>query len=259
MNGVLLLFRPTPDPTYRRSEFTPTAGLCAEASGQEASSAADKRAAYAEKLRKRTGGLIVDGRIVAGGKATRAPAAHERPADANAEVSGSSGASWHLQPGARDLLTYCDMRNITRLLLPFEVDSDEDAIAQGAQLARALQVADFGHVLSCEEAAATRRGEPSAIVRACATLELQTTANLMLVSDQSAALRAAKSARVFTCFFLKRLPGAPTKLPADFHARGKPATRLLHRAGALRQRQRHEVLQRAHTLLLLRRRVGLEQ
>ena len=65
-----------------------------------------------------------------------------------------------------------------------------------------------------------RRGEPDAIVQACATLELARSSNLMLVSDQSKALRAAKAARVFTCFYLKRLPGAPRSLPADFRADG---------------------------------------
>ena len=34
-------------------------------------------------------------------------------------------------------------------------------------------------------------------------------AAIMIVSDDRAALRAAKTARMFTCFFAKRVPGAP--------------------------------------------------
>ena len=79
-----------------------------------------------------------DGTIVAADKprerqAGSAPLRRdERPPD--------ESVSWHMQPGARELLTYCDMRNVLRLLLPSDVDSDEAAQAQAAQLARALQV-----------------------------------------------------------------------------------------------------------------------
>ena len=197
---------PTPPPTPPPLP-TPSAG----------SSPAEKRAAYAAKLRLRTGGSVLrDGTIVAndspsGGRKTLA--ADERPAD-----STLAGSSWHLQSGAREILTYCDMRGILRALLPFDVDSDEAAIAQGAQLARALQVPEFCHVLSLDDAAATRRGEPSAIVQACAALELDSSSNLMLVSDEKGVLRAARAARTYSCFFVKRLPGAPSRLPADFHA-----------------------------------------
>ena len=38
----------------------------------------------------------------------------------------------------------------------------------------------------------------------------------MLVSDHRATLEAAKSARALTCYFAKRVPGAPTKLPMSY-------------------------------------------
>ena len=180
-----------------------------------ASSPMDKRAAYAAKLRARVGGSIApDGSIVAN-DSSRPLAADERPVD-NSALIGSMG--WHLQPGARDLLTYCDMRNIYRALLPYEVDSDEAALAQAQQLSTALKVPPWHHVLTLEEAAATRRGETSALMRAITQLELGASSNLMLVSDQSAVLRSAKKGEAFSCFFRKALPGAPAKLPADFHA-----------------------------------------
>ena len=155
---------------------------------------------------------------------SRPLAPNERPVDAEA-VAEVAGSSWHLQPGARELLTYCDMRNVYRVLLPYNVDTDEEAQAQALQLTKALQVPPFAHVLSHAEAEATRRAEPSAVVRAITELELSKTSNMMLVSDQSAALRAAKAARSYSCFFVKRLPGAPTKLPADFHAEDIAAVR----------------------------------
>ena len=41
-----------------------------------------------------------------------------------------------MQPGARELLTYCDMRNIGRCLLPMDVGSDAEVQeAQQRQLA----------------------------------------------------------------------------------------------------------------------------
>lgn len=176
---------------------------------QPAASAAEKRAAYAAKLRSRTGGsILTDGTIVSntttpGG--ARPLARHERPAD--------EAASWHMQPGARELLTYCDMRNIYRCLLPADVDSDEAAQAQAARLSKALQVPDFLHVLSLEEAESVRKGEHSAVAATLAALELEKSSNLMIVSDEGPVLKAAKAARVFSCFFIKRLPGAPISRP----------------------------------------------
>ena len=182
-------------------------------------SAADKRAAYAAKLRARTGGsMLADGTIAASDPkpGARVLAPDERPVDPDAPAV--AGMSWHLQPGVRDLLTYCDMRNIYRVLLPYDVEDDEAGYAQAAQLARSLQVPEWHHVLSRDEVAATRRGESAVLAALCGSLELANSSNLMLVSDESAPLRAAKAAGVFSCFFLKRLPGAPTRRPADFYA-----------------------------------------
>ena len=173
---------------------------------------------YAQKLRTRTGGgatMLSDGTVIAA--AGNIAAGGSRPLRRD-ERPDDPSMSWHLQPGVRDLLTYCDMRGIVRALLPWDVDSDEAAAAQGEQLIKSLKIPPFAHVLTLSEIEATRRGEPSAVVRAISTLDLPKTSNLMLVSDQSAALRAAKAARSFTCFYLKRLPGAPKSLPADFHA-----------------------------------------
>ena len=182
-----------------------------------ASSAEEKRAMYAAKLRNRTGGfMLADGTIIAAKKdsvlSTGATALRrdERPDDPS--------MSWHLQPHTRELLTYCDMRGMARVLLPVGVETDEAGITQAANFSRSLKVPEFAHVLSVDEMEATRRGEPSAIVRACSALGLPKSSNIMIVSDQSAVLRAAKAARSFSCFFVKRLPGAPKSLPADFTA-----------------------------------------
>ena len=90
-----------------------------------------------------------------------------------------------MQPGARELLTYCDMRNIYRCLLPAEVDSDEAALAQAARLSNALQVPEFLHVLTLEEADLMRRGETSAIKHVMETLGLSKSSNLMVVRVNS--------------------------------------------------------------------------
>lgn len=155
-------------------------------------SAAEKRSAYADKLRLRVGAsLSKDGTIAATGQ-TKAPTPdHIRP---------PGGLDWHLQPGARDLLTYLDMRGILRVLLPSpDADSDEKGAAEAERLARALQVPPFAFVLDRAEADLLRSGDAAPLSRTHAVLSLGVTSELMLVTDDRAAVRAAKEARIFTC------------------------------------------------------------
>ena len=98
------------------------------------------------------------------------------------------------------------------------MEADEEGQKQAASLCKALQVPPFALVLGSEAAAALRRGEPSPLTDAHASLDLGATSEMMVVSDQSKVLRAAKQARIFSCFFVKRLPGAPGSLPASFRA-----------------------------------------
>ena len=63
----------------------------------------------------------------------------------------------------------------------------------------------FVHVLTVDEARAVRKGEPSAIQAACASLALASSANLMLVSDQ---VRAPAIARLPSRFHRLLAPGA---------------------------------------------------
>jgi hypothetical protein len=146
------------------------------------------------------------------GKEAPTPA-HERR-DVRPEDASSGG--WHLQSGLRTLFTYLDMRGMARGLLPTsDAASDDDAHAQAARFAKALQVPPFAHVLPANGAASAHMGERTAFVAACEALDLPPQA-VMVVSDSSAVLRAARSAGSFSCYWRKLRPGAARALPSDF-------------------------------------------
>ncbi len=175
------------------------------------SSSADMlRAKYASKLRTRAGiSLTADGGLASTVDRRAPPLAHDQRPE----------QSWHLQPGLRVLFTYLDMRGMMRGVLASEENAadEEAARAQAASIAKALQVPPFQLVLPTEHVALARRGERSAIVAACTALELPPKA-VMVVSDQSAVLQAARQAGAFSCHLVKRTPGAPSALPSDFRA-----------------------------------------
>ena len=181
-----------------------------------ASSAADKRAQYAAKLRQRTGGSITsDGRIVGPSplsKPARAENPNVRPLDQEAMFA--------FQHGARDLLTYLDMRGIARILLPSpDAVTDKQAQQEAAQIVLSLQVPQFAHVISAADAVAAREGNSKQLLLdAHAALSLGATSELMLVSDEPGLLRGAKEARIFSCHYYRKLPGAARSLPSDFRA-----------------------------------------
>ena len=104
------------------------------------------------------------------------------------------------------------------LLASDDKETEEEVNEQARQLSKSLQVPEFAHVLSCTATKATRAGERSAVVAACAALELPPHA-VMVVSDQGGVLRAARQAGSFSCHLVKQLPGAPKNLPADFTAK----------------------------------------
>ena len=92
------------------------------------------------------------------------------------------------------------------------------AAEQAATIARALQIPPFQLVLGVDEARSVLRGEPAPLHHCLASLDLGASSELMLVTDERAALRGAKQARIFSCHFARKLPGAPKSLPADFRA-----------------------------------------
>lgn len=180
--------------------------------GGSAASASEKRAAYAAKLRLRAGAsLLSDGQI--------APLTGQRASlPDNIRPPSDTAGSWHLQPGVRELLAYLDMRNIRRALLPADVESEEAVAKQEATISRALQLPAFMQVLSLDEAKACRQGDAAPLQSLHKALDLSSTSELLVVTDDATVLRTAKQARSFTCYFVKRLPGAPKSLPADFRA-----------------------------------------
>lgn len=184
------------------------------------SSADEKRAAYAAKLRARTGASMLPGGKIAAppkglGDAPRLPDNVRPPGE---EVT-MGGYTWALQPGVRELLIYLDMRGMARLMMPSaSVSSDEEAERQAAQLTHTMRVPPFTQVLGHEDTMACRRGESAPLARLRDALELPSSTELMLVTDDAAALRAAKAARSYSCYYYRRLPGRPSRLPTDFHA-----------------------------------------
>ena len=190
----------------------------------EASSAASKRAQYAEKLRQRTGGSITaDGAIAPPAGLNRPRGGPENP---NVRPVDQE-AMFRFQHGARDLLQYLDMRGIARVLLPSPgVETDDAAHEEAAMLTKALQVPPFALVLGHAEAAAARGGGGGDAASAVAAqllgvhgaLELGATSELMVVSDDAALIRGAKKVRIFSCHYYRRVPGAAKSLPSDFRA-----------------------------------------
>ena len=87
-----------------------------------------------------------------------------------------------------------------------------------AQLTHTMRVPPFTQVLGHEDTMACRRGESAPLARLRDALELPSSTELMLVTDDAAALRAAKAARSYSCYYYRRLPGRPSRLPTDFHA-----------------------------------------
>lgn len=178
-----------------------------------------KRAAYAAKLRARTGAsMLPGGRIAAPATGPTPGALPDNVRPPGTEVT-FGGATWSLQPGTRELLTYLDMRGMMRLVMPSAgVESDEAAGQQAAQLAHTMRVPPFHHILSLDDAAACRRAEPEPLARLRDALMLPTSTELMVVSSDGGVLKAAKKASSFSCYFFRRLPGAPSRCPSDFHA-----------------------------------------
>ena len=145
-------------------------------------------------------------------------------------------SGWELQPGVKDFLHYLDMRGMARALLPMlpseadHVDGDSQgsgacdeggvhdrAGSEGAALAQQLQVPPFTHVLGTSGAAGVRWSEGACVLAACAAMGLPP-GNVMLVSDQAQALRAARYANALSCYVVKQIAGAPQRLPSDMVA-----------------------------------------
>ena len=203
---------PSPPPTPPTPPAAAEEDAAPSVSG-EASSAAEKRAQYAAKLRLRTGASVMkDGSIVAPSSLKSAPLADNmRPVD--------NDGHFRFQQGARDFLTYLDMRCIARALLPSpDMETEAAALAQAEALAKMLQVPPFAFVLGRDDAERARQGQKSALLQAHGALGLDLTSELMLVSDDRGLLRASKSARIFSCHFVRKIPGAPKSLPSNYRA-----------------------------------------
>ena len=84
-----------------------------------------------------------------------------------------------------------------------------------ASLAEALRVPPFALSLSSNDVASIRRGEPLPLIEAAEALALPPD-TVMLVSDSTAAISAARAAKLQSCYVAKRIEGRPRRYPADF-------------------------------------------
>ncbi|EOD41132.1 hypothetical protein EMIHUDRAFT_199336 [Emiliania huxleyi CCMP1516] len=208
----------------RLTDFLAKAAVTVEATAS--AGAASPRDKYADKLRSRGAAqLLHHGRDAdAGGpllmtefgrvekereKAVRRHSESERRAQVDT-------GGYAFQPGAKDLLHYLDMRGMLRLLLPSDDDDDVARMeAQAASLAESLQVPPFATSLDPAAAARARRGEAEALGEVAEALDL-TPGSVMVVSDHSTVVAAARRARMLSCYVAKPIEGRPRRLPADF-------------------------------------------
>lgn len=184
------------------------------------------RGKYAEKLRSRgAAGLLHECEADAGpgltmGEFGKVEKQRERAVRAHATSEANAQADqggYAFQSGAKDLMHYLDMRGIRRALLCDERDRDHDRGAhahapqsmEASSLVEALRVPPFALSLSI------RRGEPLPLRQAAEALALPP-GTVMLVSDSTAAISAAREAKLVSCYVAKRVEGRPRRYPADF-------------------------------------------
>lgn len=107
------------------------------------------------------------------------------------------------------------MRGMSRVLLPSEVESDHLAEENGKTISKMLKISPFSTVVPVQIEQKLRHGDGSAFEQLSAMLELEPR-HLMLVSDHRATISAARGGRVFSCYFLKNVEGAPARIPSDY-------------------------------------------
>jgi len=187
------------------------------------------RGKYADVLRERgaagllhgrdgsEGGLRPQGGSLPMSEFGKVEKERERAVRAHADRELSSQGDrqgYAFQPGAKDLLHYLDMRGMARVLLPSE-GSEAHTGAQAAALASALQVPPFAASLETAGAEGVRRGEHSSLLLLADALGLPA-CSLMVVSDDTAAIAAARRASMLACYVAKRIDGRPRRYPASY-------------------------------------------
>lgn len=120
---------------------------------------------------------------------------------------------------------YLDMRGMQRAFLGDDRDPASPSghsqhgqpgmEKQAASLAEALRVPPFALSLGAHDVASIRRGEPLPLIQAAEALALPPH-TVMLVSDSTAAISAARAAKLLSCYVAKRIEGRPRRYPADF-------------------------------------------
>lgn len=183
---------------------------------------ADLRGKYAGKLQGRVGTSVISDGAVRAATAGSQHLASQKLEDRALRPREEGDGGWTLQPGARELLTYLDMRGMARVLLSSDAASTPPAAeAMAASLVRALQCAPFVAAVpptapepGDEEASAEAVGR--ALLDTCDALQLRPRA-VMLVSDRPAAVRAAKAAGLLSCYVFKRIAGRPQRVAGASH------------------------------------------
>lgn len=193
------------------------------------------RSRYAEKLRSRgAAGLLHESEADAGpGGVTMAEfgkVEKQRERAVRAHVASETSAQadqggYAFQRGAKDLMHYLDMRGMQRAFLGDDRDPASPSghsqhgqpgmEKQAASLAEALRVPPFALSLGAHDVASIRRGEPLPLIQAAEALALPPH-TVMLVSDSTAAISAARAAKLLSCYVAKRIEGRPRRYPADF-------------------------------------------